>query len=249
MKTAETATATPDVPGSDSSAPETVTPVENTGFDAIAADLAGSMPDVQQHAVDRATAQTAEIQRERDNAPTDAKGTKFDPALHAVDATGAPKKTATGEWAKKRGRKAGAQVSSTMPQKPGAATIAPAGVSPDQSALARAAGVQAAELVFMVGMVAGGQEWAPRVDEKTGLDERGMMQKAVGDYFVATGKTDIPPGVALTLALVAYAAPRFTMPQTQSRVSRARDWLASKWLGFRARRQIAAGAAESSKVG
>jgi hypothetical protein len=85
---------------------------------------------------------------------------------------------------------------------------------------ARASGTMAANLVLQIGIVAGGEEWHPRRDEQSGLDEKMMLENAFADYFEATGKTDIPPGMALTVAIGAYALPRFTMPKTQSRLGK-----------------------------
>jgi hypothetical protein len=55
-----------------------------------------------------------------------------------------------------------------------------------------------------------------------------MLESAFGDYFEATGKTDIPPGMALTVAIGGYMLPRFTMPKTRSRMGKVKDWFVKK---------------------
>ena len=88
----------------------------------------------------------------------------------------------------------------------------------------------------MLGIVAGGAEWQPRVDNSIGLNEAETMTKAWRDYYAAKGIRDIPPGVALTIALAAYTLPRAMMPQTQSRLQRLKNWFAAKYLGWKSRR-------------
>jgi hypothetical protein len=93
---------------------------------------------------------------------------------------------------------------------------------------ARASGKMAANLLMTLGVVAGGEEWQPLKDPQSGLDEKQMLESAFGDYFEATGKTDIPPGMALTVAIGGYMLPRFTMPKTRSRMGKVKDWFVKK---------------------
>jgi hypothetical protein len=97
-----------------------------------------------------------------------------------------------------------------------------------------------AQAIFMLGIVAGGSEWQPRVDNSIGLNEAETMTKAWRDYYASKGIRDIPPGVALTIALTAYTLPRAMMPQTQGRLKRVKNWLGSKWLAWKSRRAGAA---------
>ncbi len=59
-----------------------------------------------------------------------------------------------------------------------------------------------------------GPEW------KADRDEQTMMEQAMGDYFVATGRQDFPPGVALCMVFGTFVSRRFTMPKTQSALQR-----------------------------
>jgi len=220
---------------------------------AVAGELSQSMPEVQEHAVAQARAQAAAQAGMVSALPADKAGTRFDPALHATNDDGSPKLTATGAYAKKRGRKAGGPALSTMPASgpkpgiPGASAEALATAA--QAQAARSAGIQAAQLVFAVGVIFGGDEWQPRTDAKTGLDERAMMEGAMGEYFVSQGKTDIPPGIALTFCMLAYAAPRFAMPKTQSRVQTVKAKIVQWWTNRKLRKMGMQANIEASRVG
>lgn len=210
---------------------------------AIASDLAGTMPDVQQHAVDMA----AQEMQARASSQVDKAGAAFDSSVHVVGADGKGMLTVRGTWAQKRGRKAGNATTVNSGTKPGTSVLGGPGapLTPQaaqaqqlqhQEAQSRQAGVAAAEMLFMAGRAIGGEEWEPAVDTKIGLDERAMMRQAFGDYFVASGKTDIPPGTALTFCIIAYAAPRFAMPKTQSRFARVKGAIVTWWTNRKLRK-------------
>lgn len=181
--------------------------------------IAGAMPEVQEHAVaqhENATAE-AEAQIEKDS-----DGVAFDSKIH----TGS--KLKSGQWRK---RKAGSVVAQPSKKK-GAKDPAPT-PSADESQ-ARAAGVVAAGTIFMFCRGIMGDEWTPTNDEVT------MQNEAWGNYFVAKGIKDIPPGAALLMAIGAYAGPRFTKPKTQAKVSAAKAWIVlriAKWKIKRALKQ------------
>lgn len=203
-------------------------------LDQIASGLADEMPAVQQHAIDQAQ----EMQKAAENSATDKTGAAFDPAVHVTGPDGKGVLTTRGTWAQKRGRKAGAANSvatgSTLAAPRAGAAASPAVATAEVQA--RAAGVMAAELIFSTGVIIGGDEWQPRKDEKLGLDERAMLQSAMGEYFVATGKVDIPPGLVLSFTILAYAAPRFTMPKTQSRFAAVKAKVAQWWMNRKLRK-------------
>jgi hypothetical protein len=209
----------------------------------IATALSESMPDVQEHAVAQALAEQAQVQAAQGT--TDAGGVSFDPSIHITGADGQGVRTVRGTWALKRGRKPGAYVSAADSGKK--STLGgPAAVTPSQlsanaqqqanDAKSRAAGIAAAELLFSVGQMIGGEEWAPMANKAIGMDERPLMHSAFGDYFVATGKTDIPPGAALCFCIVAYAAPRFAMPKTQTRFGKLKSAVVQWWTNRKLRK-------------
>jgi len=80
---------------------------------------------------------------------------------------------------------------------------------------ADALGHYAAGCLVSVGRMIGGEEWEPKTEP---IDEMGNLQAAFGDYFRAKDIRDVPPGLALSIAIIGYAAPRFTAPKTKERV-------------------------------
>lgn len=192
---------------------------DDEAADSAASQIIGDMPTPQEHAI---AAHEAKEAAEAASVEVDDEGTPFDPAIH----TGT--KLKNGTWRK---RKNPGSVS------PRSRVARPRGesfeqVSPEQQQAvqletqARAAGAAAAATLFMLGQMIGGPEWQPQPEEIE------LQNKAWGDYFVAKGHTDFPPGLALTVAIVGYAGPRFMMPETQSRVSKAKAWIAlrlTKW--------------------
>lgn len=197
--------------------------------ESIAAELVSEKPGVSEHAIAAHTARTEA------NAGKDPSGATFNPAIHAVNADGSPRKTTTGRFALKRGKKAG----TVEAPKATAKGIVIPGATPGAGAKeqeARAGGVGATNLVLMTLVALGGQEWAPVKDEKVGRDEKLMLETATGDFFVAQGWQDLPPGWALVAAWGMYALPRFTMPQTRTRMQRIKEWAYSKVGAWRARR-------------
>jgi len=152
----------------------------------------------------------------------DADGASFDPALHYTEDDGEPKLTAKGLLRKRRVRRSTADKNADANRE---------ALNARQQVEARSAGIVAANSLLIVATGFGGDEWNAVKDEASGIDERAQLQQAFGDYFVAKGVTDFPPGVALVLAIGMYAAPRFTMPKTQSKIgrvwSRAKKYLAS----------------------
>lgn len=150
---------------------------------------------------------------------TDTKGRGFDQELHAVDDSGNPIITTKGKLKlKKRGRpsKVGTSKTSTPVDSGIESRVGGVPTAPDQGEMqSRAMGVYSANLLISLGRAIGGEEWEPRKDEA--FDERENLEIAFGDYFTAKEMKDIPPGLALSLALSTYMLPRFMMPTTKKR--------------------------------
>lgn len=191
-----------------------------------AADILGKLPDIQEHAIAQHDAAQAEIDA---NTPRDIDGVAFDPKLH----TGTQLKN--GKWRTKRGAVSGSTVARSRRDKSEPVADPAAEKRALLESQSRAAGAVAAASVFMMGRALGGDEWTPRTDP---VNEVEMMQTAFGDYFVAKGINDFPPGVALCVALGMYAAPRFTMPETQTRVQRFKAWIALRMARRRLRAEL-----------
>ncbi len=197
--------------------------------DNISNTLLGEMPEVQQHAIDNEAAQQEEIKAKYADLK-DRHGNSFDPAIHKTGKDGEPTLSPQGNLIKKPGRK-----KADANNNSGGSVIGGLGqedkkVDPEaqQRATARVSGTMAANLMITLGVVVGGEEWHPVKHEKTGLDEKLMLEGAFADYFEATGKTDIPPGMALTVAIGGYVLPRFTMPKTRGRLQKVKDWIVGK---------------------
>lgn len=191
-------------------------------FDNLTSSLVDELPPVQQHAIDSAAEDAAIESPVESTASPDA----FNPLIHATGSDGNGVKTRTGAWRKKRKSKS---QESTIG--------APVETGPSKSEVsARAGGIAAANLLIVMGIGIGGDEWHPRVDQSTGMDEKRMLETAFGDYFVATGKADLPPGWALAAAIGMYTLPRFYMPKTKQRVSNVWQWFKAKWVSWRLRK-------------
>lgn len=203
----------------------------------IADELLGSMPEPQPGAMAQALAnensgdesapESVNTSGEKDSA-----GIAWNPDVHATGPDGKGVLTAKGEWRRRRG----------VGKRSSVAGVPTTGVPPSaDTQAARAAGVACAHSLLMMGTLLGGAEWNPRIlkndDGSVALNEAEMMEKAFGDYFVAKNTTEFPPGLALTMALTAYAMPRFTMPQTRSRLQRAKEWAAAKYAKWKVRKQ------------
>jgi hypothetical protein len=199
----------------------------------ITDDLISTQPEVQEHAIeqeraneDARAAQWADL-RDRD-------GNGFDPSVHKTNKDGDPTLSPKGLLIKKPGRKPGQKTGQSQSSFVGGQNTTESRASnPDAAKIrmqARASGTMTANLLLQIGIVAGGEEWQPRVNAEIGLDEKKMLEDAFSDYYEATGKTDIPPGLALTVACGAYALPRFTMPKTRSRLSKLKDGVKKWWV-------------------
>lgn len=146
----------------------------------------------------------------------DKNGFSFDPDIHETKKDGTPKLSKNGVLCRRPGRRAGASKSRvfTGPQPGEQAEILPG----TESAHYDAAGRAMAQTIFAAGAALFGEEWQPQRVESVGLDEDAQMQSAWADYFRARGVVDVPPGVAVGIAMVSYALPRLSMPKTRNRI-------------------------------
>lgn len=153
----------------------------------------------------------------------------FDPAVHAVNPDGTPRKKSDGGFAMKRGRKpgqtaapAGAPATAATPRfDPGPAKSPKA---------ARQAGVvtntMAAKYIFAA-TTSGlaqvlGPEWLPESQE-----EADGMRAVIKDYFDAHGQVQISPETMLLFSVIGYSAPRVTHENTRGKIARAFEWAKS----------------------
>lgn len=208
-----------------------------TNIESIANELSETMPEVQEHAIEQEILSENEKLAQYSHLK-DSDGNGFDPSIHKTNKAGEPTLSTKGKLIKKPGRKpgAGAQGKSQIGSVVGGAQSVTIDKEGHSRLQARASGTMAANLILQIGIVAGGEEWHPRTDESSGLNEKMMLENAFADYFEATGKTDIPPGMALTVAIGAYVLPRFTMPKTQSRLDKLKKGIKQWWINRKLRK-------------
>lgn len=187
---------------------------------AHAAAIIENIPEPTESAIEVHAHETAQIEQAASGL-VDKNGNSFDPQLHQVDKDGKPKESATGKLMLKRGRKSGATRSKpkstvNIPGAQGKQEPGQPGLTESQLQQAAVTGNVAASMLVNVSMMIGGKDFAPGKDPATGIDEKAALDSAFTDYFIATGKTDFPPGVALTLTIGMYVLPRLTMPTVQT---------------------------------
>jgi hypothetical protein len=175
--------------------------------------VADAMPKPQAHAIEAQEAAAPKTIKDKSNVV-------FDPAIHEANSNGQPVFTVAGNFKKKRGRKAGPQSKSEI-------NMPPPG---------NQAGPQIAESIFALGQIIGGEEWAPQKQEQYGIDERGQMYDAWTRYCEQNDIQEVPPTLAIVLCTAGYAVPRLFMPKTKSRLQKAKDWAAMKWIKWRGKK-------------
>jgi hypothetical protein len=131
----------------------------------------------------------------------------FDPNAHAVNADGTPRMKSTGGYAAKRGRKPG-QTSAIKKGSP----IVSMGVA-DLGAQNEATAKLCANILINGGVQVFGDHWKP-----TDKAEAEGLKCAFKDYFDSIGGVNLPPSVALIIAVGMYSAPRVMHPDSQAKI-------------------------------
>lgn len=215
-------------------------------LDKLGDDLTNEIPEPQQHAIDQAISDASKNPDVPGAANTsvelDALGVPWNNAEHATGADGKGIRTAKGTWRKRRGLKGSPSHLNT-----GAANASsPADKEAEQAAVNartaehqnRMAGAMAGTMLVRISAAVGGQEFLPRTITVPGgltYNEEQFLQTAFGDYFVAKGISDIPPGLVLCSALMMYYMPRFQSPEVRQRGGKIAGWFKSKmeWVYFK----------------
>lgn len=167
----------------------------------------------------------------------DSLGREFDAAVFRLK-NGQPQIDTRGRFVPAGlGRKTGGALSTIPPDVPLAPPPPPlaAPPAPDEYHLAAQAACRA---LYALGMLLGGDEWMPEGDEHTNL------VNAAEAYFRAKQFKDVPPGLALTIAVAGYVAPRLSKPKTLSRLEKLRLW----WAGFKSTRRAESIAGRAAAV-
>lgn len=206
--------------------------------------LISTMPEPQEHAIDNFQNEQKQKENEINKIPeqwrdlVDADGKHFDPLIHRTNKNGEPSLSKNGRLMRKGAGPAQPQRKSFVAgvdNQTGDAT-------PSPSLSHVELGAVSADLVFTMGVLIGGEEWQPSVDQATGLNERENMVKAFANYYRATGQKDLPPNLALTMSIMFYVMPRLTKEKTQSRIKNAVTWVVAKWTAWRAKKRLISGA-------
>lgn len=192
-----------------------------------ASEIIEDKPPVSEHAIAAAGPKIQEEnnsdQSNQSDGEKDSAGDAWNPDIHSANKL---KTKQGGKWRRKRG--AGAASKVILPDQR-AQQLAQAGETAKNNA--RMAGAAAANSIFLLGTMFGGEEWRPITVDESGItfspiDEKKMMSEAFSEYMLAKGITDFPPGLTLTMALVSYVAPRLAMPKTKERMRGIKGWIA-----------------------
>jgi hypothetical protein len=179
-----------------------------TTLEDLANESIGSEPRVREEVVSKLEAeQNDEMPNESSSSVSDSpKYEQFNPNIHAVDATGNPIKTKSGQFAKKRGRKAGQQANNPNPSSSQA--------EPQSNPQVNYAGLASLATSMVFGMLSStlGDHWQPKPEENAAITE------CTAKYMESLGMTDIPPGILLICVVGLYALPRALHPDTKKRL-------------------------------
>lgn len=146
---------------------------------------------------------------------------EFDPAIHAVNPDGTPKRKADGTLALKRGRKAG-NAASVLPPKSAAQSVV-AGEAEKRLSLDQAAR-ESANLVINVAVWTLGAEVGQPIDKA----EAEGLRLSFRNYYEARGVPDLPPEIGLIVALGSYIGPRLMHEKSQSKMEKVKAWIQHK---------------------
>ena len=150
----------------------------------------------------------------------DVAGNVFDPEIHATENQEGkiPKVRVNGEFSKKRGSgspKVKSKIGSTTRQAQNAqAENLLTGES--EKAQAVALGNVTANTIINIGLFIS-DEFQPAI--RDGVDEKKALEQCWTDYYIATGKKDLPPWLGLAIGNAAFIMPRLGQPKTRGRLS------------------------------
>lgn len=188
-------------------------PTDSANIDSIGNDLIDAMPEVQDHAIEQSAIES-ESNLAKYSHLVDKNGASFDPNIHKTKRDGSPSISKTNKLMlkpvsqRKSTTKAGAKEDKQ---------VACQELTENERLQCVALGKISAGALFGLSRAIGGDEWKPTVDG--GYNEAEAIESAFADYYIASGKTEISPKLALTIAIASYAAPRFTKPVTQQRTA------------------------------
>jgi len=163
-------------------------------------DLASVMPDVVPEAVQAAADKDSAIEHEK-AVTTDKKGKGFDSAIHAVDKDGRPILTPTGRFSKIR-----------LPKEKGLNIPTQESLAPDLQY--KAVAQTLVSLFIQSGFALVGDEWLP--EKSKDMNEEANLVTVTESYCQSKGFSDLPAGVVVCVAFLAYGLRRVTRPRTKT---------------------------------
>lgn len=203
-------------------------------------EIINSIPEVTESAIHAHTQQQVEIEQTSQGL-TDKNGEPFSPDKHQVDSDGNPKLSAKNKLMLKRGRKSGSTASpvkSKVANPSTQGTQIPCQDEAHKIQHAQATGKVSAHLLINMSMMIGGSDFAPQIDPKTGVNEKEALEAAFTDYYISTGKVDLPPSAALAITVAMYALPRFMLPNVQTRVKAGGGRIYTWWQNRKLKKQL-----------
>jgi hypothetical protein len=144
----------------------------------------------------------------------DVKGDGFDPSIHVANRDGTPKMTTKGMFVMKRG------LGTTKTGK--VKTISSKATQEAMDQDARMCGLMVVSVLTNSAQGFMGVEWKPTDNENL------MLEDSTAKAFQAWGWTDLPPGIALTLAWTQYALPRLIAEKKKGTFTRLKEKLFPK---------------------
>jgi hypothetical protein len=211
-----------------------------------------AMPDVRPGAVEAARERSAEAAPAPSAAgspvkgKTDVDGRTFDPSIHDAGPDGGPQLNRDGWIKKRRGAKGKAGTAPKATQ----SKVDPGKRTEARDANAQASAVEgqidataetATTLVFSIGQMVGGEEFAPESGEPEAL------KGALATYFKSKNVTDIPPGALVAIVLFSYVGKRWNRPVFKEK--RTGWWMGVKrwWNDWKFRRAHKAPASDDAR--
>jgi hypothetical protein len=153
----------------------------------------------------------------------------FDPLIHKTGEDGKPVINKDGTFARKPGRRPGAQAASKAPD---------SGTGPQAQPLPQGAGAAipggSKEMAVVIARTftavltrAVGDEWSP-----TSVAEMRHLEEATEKYLVSIGGVQLSPAANMIIAYGAYGLARMGHENTRTKTSRVIGWVKSKLAGL-----------------
>jgi hypothetical protein len=140
----------------------------------------------------------------------------FNPDIHCVDENGNPRRTKSGKFRRKPGRKNASNYAQMSPEQMNEAKMMNA----------KAAAQVSVAATFITGQLIFGTEGAPIIDPANGIDEPQQMEAAYTQfYYLSKNPVNVPPWMLIAVVAGAYTARRMAMDKPRNRVMKGINWI------------------------